>query len=208
MVVGNRFQSGRPEHMPHFKFWGNRFFAKIISRVTGEEFMDVSCGFRAYSREALLHMNLFGAYTYTHETILSLFYSGLRVINLPVRIRYFPERRSRVAGSLWKYAVKTTSIILRVLLDYKPLRMFGSFGMVFLAIGFGFEVFLFTHYAINGSFSPYKSAGFIGLGFITFGLLVLLLALLADMLNRLRLNQDRILIELKQQERHEQNGDT
>ena len=47
---------------------------------------------------------------------------------------------------------------------------------------------LLTH-----SFTPYKNTGFIGLGFIIFGLLVLLLALIADMLNRLRLNQDKIL---------------
>jgi len=58
---------------------------------------------------------------------------------------------------------------------------------------------LFTRYALLGSFSPYKTIGFIGLGFIIFGLLVFLLALIAEMLNRLRLNQDRLLIELKRQ---------
>ena len=200
MVIGNRFHSGKPKHMPRIKFWGNRMVAKLISWVSGEKFTDVSCGFRAYSRLALLHLNLFGKFTYTHETILSLAYKGFRVADLPIAIRYFPERKSRVAGSIGKYAVKTTTIILRVLLDYKPLRMFGVFGLLLLLIGTGFEVFLFTFYAINGSFTPYKSAGFIGLGFITFGLLVLLLAMLADMLNRLRLNQDRILVELKKRD--------
>ena len=200
MVVGNRFHSGKPEHMPKVKFWGNRMVAKLISRVSGHQFADVSCGFRAYSRKALLHMNLFGKFTYTHESILALIYKGLSVVNLPIRIHYFPERKSRVAGSIGNYLVKTATIILRVLLDYKPLRMFGVFGMLLLLIGMGFFVFLVITFLINGSFTPYRSAGFISLGFIIFGLLVLLLAMLADMLNRLRLNQDRILVELKKRD--------
>lgn len=200
MVLGNRFHVGKPAHMPRIKYRGNRMIARLISRVTGQKFQDVSSGFRAYGREAMLHLNVFGKFTYTHETILSLMYQGLRVTDLPVSIRYFPGRKSRVADSIAKYAVKTTTIILRVLLDYKPLRMFGLLGLIFLTIGVGFEIFLFTYYAIHGSFTPYKSTGFIGLGFIIFGFLVLLLALLADMLNRLRLNQDRILVELKKRD--------
>ena len=69
--------------------------------------------------------------------------------------------------------------------------------MLLLLTGLGFFIFLLITFAINGTFTPYRSAGFIGLGFVIFGLLVLLLALLADMLNRLRLNQDRILVALK-----------
>ena len=197
MVLGNRFHSGKPEHMSPLKYWGNRMVARLVGRITGQKFPDVSCGFRAYSRKAMLHLNIFGKFTYTHETILSLIYQGLQVVSLPVSIRYYPDRKSRVASSIAKYAVKTTTIILRVMLDYKPLRMFGLLGLLLLLIGTGFEVFLFSFYLIYGSFTPYKATGFIGLGFIVFGFLVLLLALIADMLNRLRLNQDRILIELK-----------
>lgn len=89
---------------------------------------------------------------------------------------------------------------MRVLLDYRPLRVFGSFGAIFLAIGVGFEVFLIGHYIFSGSFSPYKSSRFIGLGFIIFGLFVFLIALISDILNCLRLNQDKILYEIKKSE--------
>ena len=115
----------------------------------------------------------------------------------PIKVRYDPERKSRVARSLFWYAVQTSKIIFRVLLDYKPLMVFGGFGGAMVAIGIGFELFLFGHYIIVGSFSPYKSAGFIWLGFIIFGMLVLLIALVADMLNRMRINQDQVLYEIK-----------
>lgn len=197
MVVGNRFVLGIPTDMSRVKYWGNQQVARIISSITGQTFQDVSCGFRAYDREALLRLNIFGEFTYTHETILSLLYQGLKVMEYPIKVKYFPDRKSRVAGSITRYAVQTSKIILRVLLDYRPTRVFGSFGSLCMVIGTGFEVFLMTHYVVTGSFTPYKSTGFIGLGFIIFGLLILIIALVADMLNRLRVNQDKILYELK-----------
>ena len=197
MVVGNRFSSGRPENMSKIKYWGNKKIAQLISYISGQKFQDVSCGYRAYSREALLRLNIFGKFTYTHETILSLIYQGLRIVEHPISVRYYRNRKSRVASSILRYAIQTSKIILRVLLDYRPVRVFGAFGGFFVIIGIGFDGFLFGYYIFMGSFSPYKATGFIGLGFIIFGMFVLLMALIADMLNRLRINQDRLLYEMK-----------
>jgi glycosyltransferase involved in cell wall biosynthesis len=197
MVVGNRFSDGKPKNMPAIKYWGNMKVTQVISMVSGQTFQDVSCGFRSYNREALLRLNIFADFTYTHETILSIIYQGLRVVEYPIKVKYDPDRKSRVAGSILRYAAQTSKIILRVLLDYRPIRVFGSFGAISLLIGVGFELFLLSHYALTHSFSPYKTTGFIGLGFIIFGMLVLLIALIADMLNRLRINQDKLLYEIK-----------
>ena len=197
MVIGNRFTQGRPQYMPSIKYHGNKMVASLVSSISDQKFQDVSCGFRAYNREALLRLNVFEKFTYTHESILSLVYQGMRVMELPISIRYYPERKSRVAGSISNYASKTSRIILRVLLDYRPLRVFGTLGSIFIILGMTFEIFLFIFYILHGSFTPYKSAGFIGLGFIIFGMLIFIIALVAEMLNRLRLNQDRLMIELK-----------
>ena len=197
MVMGNRFVSGQPKSMSYIKYWGNKQVANILNYVGGRKYQDVSCGFRVYSREALLHVNLFGTFTYTHETILSLLYQGLRIVEQPVKVRYYLDRKSRVAGSVFAYAVQTSKIIFRVLLDYKPMRVFGTLAGLFIAIGLMFVLALFGYYFAAGSFTPYKSLGFIGLGFIVFGMLVLLIALISDMLNRLRLTQDRVLYELR-----------
>ena len=132
MVVGNRFTSGRPEYMPPIKYRGNRMVASLVSSISNQKFQDVSCGFRTYNREALLRLNVFEKFTYTHESILSLVFQGLRVIELPISIRYYPDRQSRVAGSIANYASKTSRIILRVLLDYRPLRVFWDARFTFL----------------------------------------------------------------------------
>ena len=184
-------------HMSRVKYWGNQKVAQLISYITGQTFQDVSCGFRAYSREALLRLNIFGEFTYTHETILSLVYQGSQVVEHPIKVKYDLERKSRVATSISHYALQTSKIIFRVMLDYKPMRVFGTLGGVLILIGTIFIFFLLGHYFISHAFTPYKSFGFIGLGFFIFGLLVLLMAFIADMINRVRINEDRLLYELK-----------
>lgn len=197
MVTGNRFINGMPKNMPKIKYWGNKKMSKLISLISGQKFRDVSCGFRAYNREALMKLNLFGAFTYTQETIMDMVYKGLKVTEFPVNVVYYKERKSRVAGNIFKYMFRTSKIIIKTLKDYKPMFFFGGMGSIFLAIGSLFEMFLFVYYFITGAFTPYKSFGFIGLGFLMFGLMLLIVGLLADMFNRLRINQERILYELK-----------
>jgi glycosyltransferase involved in cell wall biosynthesis len=197
MVIGNRFTAGMPAHMPPLKYWGNKKIAQLVSYVSGQTFQDVSCGFRAYSREALFHLHILSEFTYTHETILSLAYQGLRIVEYPITVTYDPERKSRVAASILNYAMQTSKIVLRVMLDYRPIRVFGALGAIFMLIGMAFEIFLLGHFVLTQSFSPYKATGFIGLGFLVFGMLVLIIALVADMLNRLRMSQNKVLYELK-----------
>jgi len=197
MVTGNRFAQGVPENMSRVKYWGNNMVSKILRFAGGQKFKDVSCGFRAYNHESLLRLNLFGEFTYTHETILSLIYQGQRVLEQPITVRYHPGRESRLAKSVFLYAFKTSKIIFRVMLDYRPLQVFGTFGGILIFIGASFTLYLFGYYAVTRSFTPYKSFGFIGLGFFIFGLLVLLIALIADMLNRVRINQDKLLYEVR-----------
>jgi glycosyltransferase involved in cell wall biosynthesis len=197
LVIGNRFDSGMPENMSRIKYWGNQRVARLVSAVCGQQFADVSCGFRAYDREALYRLNIFGKFTYTHETILSLSYQDLKIVDHPIRVKYFPERKSRVAGSITNYAVQTSKIILRVLLDYRPIRVFGAVGAGLILAGMLCGLFLLGHYILTQTFTPYKNIGFIGLGLVVSGLLVLIIALVADMLNRIRMNQDKVLYEIK-----------
>ena len=199
MITGNRFKEGKPENMPKSKYWGNKQMSRLISLISSQKFRDVSCGFRAYNRESLMRLNLFGAFTYTQETILDMVYKDLRVVEFPVDVIYFKSRKSRVAGSIINYTFRTLKIILRTLRDYKPMLFFGGMGGVNMFIGLIFEIILFTHYFTQGEFSPYKSLGFIGLGFIIFGMLLVIVGLLADMFNRVRKNQERILYEMKKE---------
>ncbi|UCF19050.1 MAG: glycosyltransferase [Gemmatimonadota bacterium] len=196
LVTGSRFLGGkRPAGMPRAKYWGNRFFSALMNWLLGERLRDVSCGFRAYSLEAILNLNLLGKHTYTQESIFDLVFKGLRVTEIPITVRYFQDRKSRVASNLIRYGLNALKIIIRTARDFMPLRFFGIFAGVVLAVGAALDLWLLIYWLRTGSFSPYKFVGFTGTALLVVGILVLGFALLADMLDRLRVNQERLLYQ-------------
>jgi glycosyltransferase involved in cell wall biosynthesis len=199
MVTASRFmvRDMIPE-MTAIKHWGNRGVARIVWFLTGKRFSDVSCGFRAFSREALLRMNLFGDYTYTQETFLDLVFKGLAIVEVPVKVRGTRQFGiSRVASSIPRYAVRSLQIMLRAFISYRPFTLFLSISCLFLAIGLAFLVFLLVHYLNSGAFSPHIWAGFVGGSFCFLGISSMITGLIGDMLVRIRLNQERIIYYLK-----------
>ena len=88
--------------MPKVKFWGNHVVTRIINWVCGgTNFTDVSCGFRAFNREAAYRLTLFGRYTYTQECFIDLFSKGMRIVEVPLKVRGVREHgKSRVASSI------------------------------------------------------------------------------------------------------------
>lgn len=199
MVTASRFLDSRlrPD-MPAVKRWGNRGVAWIVRLLTGRRFYDVSCGFRAFSQEALLRMNLFGTFTYTQETFLDLIFKGLEILELPIKVRGTREfGESRMASSIGRYALRSLAIMLRAFIAYRPFRLFAAIGGFFLIIGSALLVFLVLHYLRNGAFTPHIWSGFVGGSFLFLGISTLVTGLIGDMLVRIRLNQEEILYALK-----------
>ena len=197
-VSGDRFRSiggelVRPDYMSKIKFWGNQRMADLVGFVTGIRYDDVSCGFRAYSKEALMRLNLTGKFTYTQESFLDIANKGMGIKTIPVNVTYFPDRKSRVAGSILKYMFQTAKIIFRAYRDYNPLKFFGLLGLIPFVISILSGVFVLIHYFTTGAFSPYIFVAFASVYLFTFGILLWIVGILADMFIRIRLNQEQLL---------------
>ncbi len=183
--------------MPRVKLWGNHMMSWLIGRLVRMRFADVSCGFRCYSRDALLRLNLHGAYTYTQESFLDFAVKGVGILEVPLEVKYFADRKSRVAGSITKYAVNAAKIIFRTYRDYYPLRFFFGIAALLAVPGVVLGAMFAWHFLTTGRFTGYLFAGF-GAGFLfLLSCLFLLVGVVADMLDRVRTNQDRILYFLK-----------
>ncbi|MDD4858097.1 MAG: glycosyltransferase family 2 protein [Candidatus Krumholzibacteria bacterium] len=198
-VTASRFMDpSRYPVMSRVKFWGNEFMALVISKMAGQKFYDVSCGFRAYSRNALMRLNLFGDFTYTQESFLNFAFKNVSILEVPVEVRGRREHgRSRVASNLFRYAYQTLKIILKTVRDYKPFRMFAILSLFLFVIGAASAVFLTIHYFRTGALTPHKWAGFVaGFSFLL-AFLCLGFGFILDMFARMRLNQERILFLLK-----------
>jgi glycosyltransferase involved in cell wall biosynthesis len=191
----------RPKGMPFGKYIGNRLGARVVSRLSRHEFHDVTCGFRAYGREALYALNTEGTYTYTQEAFQVLAMKGLRIRSIPIDVRYFAGRESRVVRSVYQYVAVSAMNILRAYRDFAPLRFFGWLGLPPFLLGSTAITFLLVHWLRTGDFSPYKFVGFAGVYFLTIGIAFWALGLVADMLSRMLRNEERIL-ELLKREAH------
>ena len=177
--------------MPRVKIWGNRFMSRLISTIARQRFYDVSCGFRAYNREAALQLNLWGDFTYTQESFLELAIKSMRVEEVAMSIRGTRETgESRVASNLWRYGWRTIKIILHSYRDYWPLHFFGWISLPFFGLGLGLLVAFVTHRIVTGRFSPHIWTGFSGAGLLGLGTLILVTGIMGEMLKRIRLNQE------------------
>jgi glycosyltransferase involved in cell wall biosynthesis len=181
--------------MPKIKFWGNRCVTNIINWVCGgTEFTDVSCGFRAFNREAAYRLTLFGRFTYTQETFVDLFAKGLRMAEVPLRVRGVREHGdSRVASSIFKYATNSLPIILRAMRDIQPLKFFGGIALLLFIPGVILGSFVTGYYLLEGRTSPYTSFITMSGVLIVLSFLLGVLALLADMLGRHRKISEELL---------------
>jgi glycosyltransferase involved in cell wall biosynthesis len=197
-VTASRFidKKNIPE-MPKIKYYGNRLMSKMISWILHGSYNDVSCGFRAYNKEAMYRLNLFGNFTYTQETFLDLGYKGLNILEIPINVKYFQQRKSRIAGNLFKYGWQTLKIIFRAILNYRPLKFFGYLGTSLFIAGLVLNSSLLFYYIQTQSFSPYKIIGFMGIFLNILGIFFISLGLIADMLYRIRMNQEEILYKMK-----------
>jgi glycosyltransferase involved in cell wall biosynthesis len=198
MVTCSRFLNPKlVKNMPWIKKWGNRRFTNLVSKITGEKFTDTQCGFRAYSREACLRMNINGKFTYTQEVFIDLVEKGMRIKEIPLEVKYFKERKSHISGKLRNYGFKSLSIIAKTTRDTKPLTFFGMPALVIFLIGVFGAGYSFFYWLMNWMTSPVETLFSVSVFFIIFGLSLGILALIADMMKTLKTNQDEILYRLK-----------
>ena len=204
VVTASRFLS--PELKPkmsRIKAAGNKFMSAFISKIVKEKYYDVSCGFRAYSKDAALKMNLFGKFTYTQESFIDLAAKNVPIKEVPIRVK--GERlfgKSKIASNLFKYGFNTTRIILSAFRDYKPLRLMTFIGMGFLAVGIPVGVFFALHYFRTGSFRPHTWAAVLSFACFVLALFMIVVGVILEMFSRMRIIQEQ-LIYLAKRERYE-----
>ncbi len=187
----------RPANMPAGKYYGNKLGAWVTGKLSGQKFNDVTCGFRAYNRHALVAINTNGTHTYTQETFQVLAMKRMRIQAVPVHVTYYPDRTSRVVTSIPAYVALSALNILRSYRDFAPLRFFGWLGLLPSLLGIPCLIFTVIHWSATGELSPYKFVGFLGAYLFTLSLIVWAIGLLADMQVRLLNNQEKIYESIK-----------
>lgn len=202
-VAADRFtdpktgEQRRPKNMPAGKYYGNKLGARVVSNFSRQKFNDVTCGFRAYNRQALFALNLNSTHTYTQESFQIIAAKRMRIKTIPTHVTYFKGRKSRVVKSLVSYIAVSSLNILRAYRDFAPLRFFFSVGFIPFCVGLVGILIAAWHWLQTGSISPYKAFGIAGLYFTTLGIFFWSLGLVADMLVRLQGTQEKTYEDVK-----------
>jgi glycosyltransferase involved in cell wall biosynthesis len=198
MVTGSRFLKGSTKDgMPSVRILGNKLFTGLVNRLVRSVFTDTQCGFRAYSRNAALGISSYGAFTYTQEVFLNLVSGGFTIQEIPVQVKYFKNRKSRISGSLAEYGIRSLGIIIRTMRDMDPMQFFGIPGILLFSGGAFIGALLVVRYVMFRVTSPYRSLIDVAVAMIVTGTLMFVLALIADMLRIIKTNQERILFHIK-----------
>ena len=182
LVTASRFadQDLIPE-MPAVKLWGNRRVARLVSRLSGVPIADATCGYRVYGPGALERLSSFSRFTYTQEVIIDLAGKGLTILEVPVRVLGTrPVGTSRIASSLWRYAVLSLAAMYSTAHDHRPWRFYGTPAIVLMLLGLAGDGFVFVRWLMTGKVTPFAGVAIAGLFLVTFGVLLLLFASLAD----------------------------
>jgi len=125
-----------------------RFGSGVVRRFSGTDVPDTTSGFRAYSADAALQLQVFNRYTYTLETIIQAGAMDMRICNVPIEVN--PRTRpSRLISSIPRYLWRSLSIILRSYITYKPFQTFFYASLVPAAFGLAICV-RFLYYFLTG----------------------------------------------------------
>ena len=112
------------------QFIGSRI-VKLISSTATE---DAPSGFRAFSKDAALCINVFDNYTYTIETVIQSKTKGLHILSVPIRVND-SYRKSRLVKNMFQYVQRNTFTILRMFIIYRPFRFFAMIGGTIFLVG-------------------------------------------------------------------------
>ncbi len=198
MVIANRFGKHKAQNIPWIRNKLNQLAAQMIGFFLNHKTNDLTCGFRAHNREAMLRLNLVNVhFTYTQETIIDAIGKNLRLEWVSVPVTYFNNREPKITKSIVKFISNSTKIILKAVRDVRPLKFFGWPGLFFVFLGVLGLIGFFFHYLQNFKVSPYLHYIYFATIFIFLGIQFIIFALIADMIKSSRQLTEELIYQWK-----------
>ena len=134
IVIGER-PIDDTEHFSPLKKKLQHLGSYVVRKASQTDIPDAPSGFRAFSREAAMHLNVMNNYTYTLETIVQAGRSNMSITSVPIRTNG-ELRKSRLFSSMGAYIKRSMITIIRAYMMYRPLTFFSVLGSIPFACGF------------------------------------------------------------------------
>jgi glycosyl transferase family 2 len=199
MVIGDR-QTGTIEHFSASKKLLQQFGSWVVRKGSGTRVPDAPSGFRAYSREAALRLNVVTRHSYTLETIIQAGKKNLVIENIPIKTNRV-TRPSRLMRGTYDYVKKQGATIVRIYAMYEPLKFFFLAGSALFLFGaFWLARFLYFYLTEESAGARHLQSVVFGGVMVTIGVLVVLIGLVADLIASVRRLLEDTLYRVKKME--------
>ncbi len=139
-VIGDR-QVQTIEHFTATKKLLQKYGTKVMNLAAGTDIPDGTSGFRAYSKEAAIKLNLIGRFNFAAETTIQAANKRLAITSIPIKTN--PKtRESRLFKSSGEHVRKTTIAMLNSFTMYRPYTVFLTISAILFVLG----IIPFVHY--------------------------------------------------------------
>lgn len=179
MVIGAR-PIDQTEHFSYIKKKLQHLGSWVVRKASNTNIPDAPSGFRAFSREAAMRINVVNDYTYTLETIVQAGREKIAITSVPIRTNA-ELRPSRLFSSIWGYVKKSMLTIIRAYMMYKPLKCFTFLSIPPVVVGLliGFR---FLYYMAIGQAGGHVQSLILACTLILMGFVGVMIGLVADVI--------------------------
>lgn len=197
LVIGDR-QTHAIEHFSPLKKILQWFGSSVVRRLSGTDVQDTVSGFRAYSREAAIKLNVLSNFSHTIETIIQASRRNLTIVSVPIRTNPV-LRESRLFKSVPHFIQNSLITMVRVYAMYKPLRVFFFTGLFFFIVG-AIPILRFLYLYLQGTGQGNIQSLLLGSMFVLIAVFAWLIGLVADLISFNRQLQELTLERVKRLE--------
>ena len=180
IVVGDRQVQASP-YYSWIKKWLHALGTLAVQRLSHTDVPDPVSGFRAFSREAAINLNVVSPFSYTIETLIQIGSHQIALTSIPVETNA-ATRSSRLFKSIPHFVTNSLTTMIRVYAMYHPLRMFGYIGIVLSLAGF-VPIARFVYFYFIGGGTGHVQSLVLGGVLVLMGFIAILFALAADLIN-------------------------
>lgn len=181
IVVGDR-QTDKIAHFSPTKKFLQKVGSKAVQMASGINIPDAPSGFRAYSREAAMRLNVVTTFSYCMETIIQAGKKRLSITHVPI-VTNEKTRESRLFKNIFQHVQKSSVAILRSYLMYEPFKVFLTLGGIFFFLGFiPFIRFAYLAIYYGELIGGHLQSLILGTAFIVMAVLFCVVGIVADLI--------------------------
>jgi glycosyltransferase involved in cell wall biosynthesis len=183
IVIGSRFLDDDGKNVPSYRKTGIKILTKLANTSLEHKITDSQSGFRGYGKRVIEEITPSeSGMGVSNEILLKASKKGFKITEVPIEILYDGDTSTHNPISHGSSVLLST---LKFISIEHPLKFYGIPGGIFLGIGLIFLIY--TIQLFTETRQILLSSAIIGVGSITFGIIMLMSAiLLYSMVNLIR----------------------